>query len=66
MSPMTSGRDVIWPPSGELLRWRPPAGPPPDWLPVSALAGDDGEPPDWVAMPAGTPPERYGVVDIPA
>jgi len=58
--------EVNWPPSDELLAWRPVAGPPLDALPSSALADKREDVPSWVAVPEDHEPDEYGDFEIPA
>lgn len=56
--------EVSWPPLEELLTWRPPAGPPNDAIPSSALAGEGEDVPSWVAAPSDAEPDESGEVEI--
>lgn len=64
-SDMSRMSDPTWPPSDELLTWRPPEGPPNVSVGLSVLAGEDDHPPEWVAVPEGTEPDEYGDLDVP-
>lgn len=63
---MSSMSEVTWPPSEEQLAWRPPAGPPADALPSSALAAEGEDVPNWIAVPEDAQPDEYGDIEIPA
>ena len=63
---MSSMNETTWPPSDELLAWRPPPAPPTDTVPSSALVGESEAVPEWVAVPQGAEPDEYGDLDIPA
>lgn len=62
---MFSMSELTWPPSDELLAWRPAPGPPADALPGSALVDEDGSLPGWVAVPQDAEPDGYGDFEIP-
>ena len=55
-----------WPPSEDLLHWRPPAATPTHSVPSSVLASEgDDQLPDWVAVPDNTEADEYGDLDVP-
>ena len=63
---MSSMTDPTWPPSDELLGWRPAPAAPDGSLSSSAI-GDEGEElPDWVAVPDDAELDEYGNVQVPA
>jgi len=63
---MSSMSDPTWPPSDELLAWRPPAEPPADSVLSSSITGEGEDLPDWVAVPDSAKPDEYGEMQIPA
>lgn len=63
---MSSMRKLKWPPSEEQLAWRPPAGPPTDVLPSSAIAHKREDVLNWVAVPEDAEPDEDGELEIPA
>lgn len=63
---MSSMSEVTWPPSEELLAWRPAAGSPDSAVPSSALVGEGEDVPSWIAVPDEAEPDEYGDVEIPA
>src|SRR3954449_5800033 len=58
--------DLAWPPSGDLLNWRPSATSPKDWIWRSSVARADESLPDWVAVPTDAEPNEDGDISIPA
>src|SRR4051794_25073438 len=57
--------DATWPPSAELLRWRPIAESPNASVSTGDIGeGEEGRLPDWVSVPADSEPGDYG--EIPA
>ena len=58
--------DYAWPPSEEILRWRPSPTPPNDSVSNSALAADGEDLPTWVAVPANAEPGEDGEVAVRA
>lgn len=63
---MSAPIDAPWPPSDELLAWRPPASSPTSSVPGWVLTGNDQQLPSWVALPAGVEPDAHGDIDVPA
>lgn len=63
---MSSMSEVSWPPSEELLAWRPLAEPPSSGVPSSALASEGGGVSSWIAVPGRAEPDEYGGFEIPA
>lgn len=63
---MTFMSDATWPPSDEVLSWRPSAGAPADSVPGWVLAGDEDVLPEWVAVPDAVEPDQHGDLDVPA
>jgi len=58
--------DVAWPPSDEVLAWRPNPGSPTHAVPISALADEGEDLPSWIAVPEDAEPNEYGDLEIPA
>ncbi len=52
---MSSMSNPTWPPSDELLPWRPPAQPPADSVLSSSISDEGEDLPNWVAVPVAAP-----------
>src|SRR3954449_226408 len=57
---------ATWPPSDELLAWRPAAKSPTDSVWVSATANEGEDPPSWVPLPPDADADDYDELEIPA
>lgn len=55
-----------WPPSQELLDWRPDTAQPEDSVNLQTLCDENGELPDGIDAPAGVEPDDFEDTEIPA